>query len=172
MLQQSRDTKDLKPSHAKLSWSLSIGLGKRHEDKTLFAGAGVFHELKLPMPHQLFLAMCRVVLEAVPFAVRIGFLSSIGGGIAATLCADPVSDTQRKRTKRENPRRVPAQKSGKSRKKPGKSQKGQERTKKEGQVQIGKPPRDTNWWCIYYFLPRGHTSQKYQGSRVDLTFLR
>ena len=44
----------------------------------------------------------------------------------------------RKRTNRENPRRVPGQ-IGKITKKSGKSQKGQERTKKEGQVQIGKP---------------------------------
>ena len=81
MLRQSRDTKDPKQSHAKLSWSLSIGLGERHEDKTLFAGEGVFHELNLPIPHQLFVAMCGVMLEAVPFAVRIGFLSSIGAGL-------------------------------------------------------------------------------------------
>ena len=94
MLQQRRDTKDLKPSHAKLSWSLSVGLGERHEYKTLFVGEGVFHESKLLMPHQLFLAMCGAMLEAVLFAIRIGFLSSIGGGIAATLCADPVSETQ------------------------------------------------------------------------------
>ena len=44
---------------------------------------------------------------------------------------------KRKRTNRENPRRVPGQ-IGKI---PGKVPKGQERTKKEGQVQIGKPPR-------------------------------
>ena len=80
MLQQSRDTQDPKQSHAKLSWSLSIGLGERHEDKTLFAGEGVFHEFNLPMPHQLFVAMCGAMLEAVPFAIRIGFLSSIGAG--------------------------------------------------------------------------------------------
>ena len=44
---------------------------------------------------------------------------------------------KRKRTNRENPRRVPGQ-IGKI---PGKVPKGQKRTKKEGQVQIGKPPR-------------------------------
>ena len=44
---------------------------------------------------------------------------------------------RRKRTNRENPRRVPGQ-IGKI---PGKVPKGQKRTKKEGQVQIGKPPR-------------------------------
>ena len=81
MLQQSRDTKDPKQSHAKLSWSLSIGLGERHEDKTFFAREGVFHEFNLPMPHQLFAAMCGVMLEVVPFAVRIGFLSSIRAGL-------------------------------------------------------------------------------------------
>ena len=46
----------------------------------------------------------------------------------------------RKRTNRENPRTIPEQ----IRKIPensGKSQKGQKRTKKEGQVQIRKPPR-------------------------------
>ena len=47
---------------------------------------------------------------------------------------------KRKRTNRENPRRVPKQ-IGKIPEKSGKSQKGQKRTKKEGQVQIGKPPR-------------------------------
>ena len=47
---------------------------------------------------------------------------------------------KRKRTNRENLRRVPGQ-IGKIPKKSGKSQKGQKRTKKEGQVQIGKPPR-------------------------------
>ena len=44
---------------------------------------------------------------------------------------------KRKRTNRENPRRVPGQ-IGKI---PGKVPKGHKRTKKEGQVQIGKPPR-------------------------------
>ena len=44
---------------------------------------------------------------------------------------------KRKRTNRENPRRVPEQ-IGKI---PGKVPKGQKRTKKEGRVQIGKPPR-------------------------------
>ena len=44
---------------------------------------------------------------------------------------------KRKRTNRENPRTIPAQ-IGKI---PGKVPKGQKRTKKEGQVQIGKPPR-------------------------------
>ena len=44
---------------------------------------------------------------------------------------------KRKRTNRENPRRVPGQ-IGKI---PGKVPKWQKRTKKEGQVQIGKPPR-------------------------------
>ena len=47
---------------------------------------------------------------------------------------------KRKRTNRENPRTIPAQ-IGKIPEKSGKSQKGQKRTKKEGQVQIGKPPR-------------------------------
>ena len=47
---------------------------------------------------------------------------------------------KRKRTNRENPRRVPRQ-IGTFPKKSGKSEKGQKRTKKEGQVQIGKPPR-------------------------------
>ena len=44
---------------------------------------------------------------------------------------------KRKRTNQENPRRVPGQ-IGKI---PGKVPKGHKRTKKEGQVQIGKPPR-------------------------------
>ena len=44
---------------------------------------------------------------------------------------------RRKRTNLENPRTIPDQ-IGKI---PEKSQKGQKRTKKEGQVQIGKPPR-------------------------------
>ena len=48
--------------------------------------------------------------------------------------------TKRKRTNRENPRTIPEQ-IGKIPEKSGKSQKGQKRTKKEGQVQIGKPPR-------------------------------
>ena len=47
---------------------------------------------------------------------------------------------KRKRTNRENPRRVLGQ-IGKIPEKSGKSQKGQKRTKKEGQIQIGKPPR-------------------------------
>ena len=46
---------------------------------------------------------------------------------------------KRKRTNRENPRTIPEQ-IGKIPEKWGKSQKGQKRTKKEGQVQIGKPP--------------------------------
>ena len=46
---------------------------------------------------------------------------------------------KRKRTNRENPRTIPAQ-IGKIPEKSGKSEKGQKRTKKEGQVQIGKPP--------------------------------
>ena len=46
---------------------------------------------------------------------------------------------KRKRTNRENPRTIPEQ-IGKIPEKSGKSQKGQKRTKKEGQVQIGKPP--------------------------------
>ena len=45
---------------------------------------------------------------------------------------------KRKRTNRENPRTIPEQ-IGKIPEKSGKSQKGQKRTKKEGQVQIGKP---------------------------------
>ena len=47
---------------------------------------------------------------------------------------------KRKRANRENPRTIPEQ-IGKIPEKSGKSQKGQKRTKKEGQVQIGKPPR-------------------------------
>ena len=47
---------------------------------------------------------------------------------------------KRKRTNRENPRTIPEQ-IGKIPEKSGKSQKGQKRTKKEEQVQIGKPPR-------------------------------
>ena len=50
---------------------------------------------------------------------------------------------KRKTTNRENPRTIPAQ-IGKIAEKSGKSEKGQKRTKKdkkEGQVQIGKPPR-------------------------------
>ena len=47
---------------------------------------------------------------------------------------------KRKVTNRENPRTVPEQ-IGKIPEKSGKSQKGQKRTKKEGEVQIGKPPR-------------------------------
>ena len=47
---------------------------------------------------------------------------------------------KRKRTNRENPRTIPEQ-IGKIAENSGKSQKGQKRTKKEGQVQIGKPPR-------------------------------
>ena len=47
---------------------------------------------------------------------------------------------KRKRTNRENPRRVPEQ-IGKIPEKSGKSRKGQKRTKKEGRVQIRKPPR-------------------------------
>ena len=47
---------------------------------------------------------------------------------------------KRKRTNRENPRTIPEQ-IGKIPEKSGKSQTGQKRTKKEGQVQIGKPPR-------------------------------
>ena len=47
---------------------------------------------------------------------------------------------KRKGTNRENPRSIPEQ-IGKIPEKSDKSQKGQKRTKKEGQVQIGKPPR-------------------------------
>ena len=47
---------------------------------------------------------------------------------------------KRKRTNRQNPRRVPRQ-IGKIPEKSGESQKGQKKDKKEGQVQIGKPPR-------------------------------
>ena len=47
---------------------------------------------------------------------------------------------KRKRTNRENPRTIP-ERIGKIPEKSGKSQQGQKRTKKEGQVQIGKPPR-------------------------------
>ena len=47
---------------------------------------------------------------------------------------------KRKRTNRENPWTIPEQ-IGKIQEKSGKPQKGQKRTKKEGQVQIGKPPR-------------------------------
>ena len=47
---------------------------------------------------------------------------------------------KRKRTNRENPRTIPEQ-IGKIPEKSGKSRKGQKRIKKEGQVQIGKPPR-------------------------------
>ena len=47
---------------------------------------------------------------------------------------------KRKRTNRENPRTITAQ-IGKIPEKLGKSEKGQKRTKREGQVQIGKPPR-------------------------------
>ena len=47
---------------------------------------------------------------------------------------------KRKRTNRGNPRTIPEQ-IGKIPEKSGKSQKGQKRTRKEGQVQIGKPPR-------------------------------
>ena len=47
---------------------------------------------------------------------------------------------KRKMTNRENPRTIPEQ-FGKIPEKSGKSQKGQKMTKKEGQVQIGKPPR-------------------------------
>ena len=47
---------------------------------------------------------------------------------------------KRKRTNRENPRTIPEQ-IGKIPEKSGKSQKGQKRTQREGQVQIGKPPR-------------------------------
>ena len=47
---------------------------------------------------------------------------------------------KRKRTNRENPRTIPEQ-IRKIPEKSGKSQKGQKRTKKEGRVQIGKPPR-------------------------------
>ena len=47
---------------------------------------------------------------------------------------------KRKRTNRENPRTIPEQ-IGKIPEKSGKSRKGRKRTKKEGQVQIGKPPR-------------------------------
>ena len=47
---------------------------------------------------------------------------------------------KRKRTNRENPRTIPEQ-IGKIPEKSGKSQKRQKRTKAEGQVQIGKPPR-------------------------------
>ena len=47
---------------------------------------------------------------------------------------------KRKVTNRENPRTIPEQ-IGKIPEKSGKSQKGQKRTKKERQVQIGKPPR-------------------------------
>ena len=46
---------------------------------------------------------------------------------------------KRKGTNRENPRTIPEQ-IGKIPEKSGKSQKGQKGTKKEGQVQIGKPP--------------------------------
>ena len=47
---------------------------------------------------------------------------------------------KRNRTIRENPRTIPEQ-IRKIPEKSGKSQKGQKRTKKEGEVQIGKPPR-------------------------------
>ena len=47
---------------------------------------------------------------------------------------------KRKRTNRENPRTIPDQ-IGKIPEKSGKDKKGQKRTKKEGQVQIGKHPR-------------------------------
>ena len=48
--------------------------------------------------------------------------------------------SKRKGTSRKNPRTIP-EKIGKILEKSGKSQKGHKRTKKEGQVQIGKPPR-------------------------------
>ena len=48
---------------------------------------------------------------------------------------------KRKRTNRENPRRVPGQIGKIPKKKKGKVPKRTKRTKKEGQVQIGKPPR-------------------------------
>ena len=47
---------------------------------------------------------------------------------------------KRNGTNRENPRTIPEQ-IGNIPEKSGKSQKGQKRTKKEGRVQIGKPPR-------------------------------
>ena len=50
---------------------------------------------------------------------------------------------KRKVTNRENPRTIPEQ-IGKIPEKSGKFQKGQKRTKKEGQVQIGKPPFETS----------------------------
>ena len=46
---------------------------------------------------------------------------------------------KREGTNQENPRTIPEQ-IGKIPEKSGKSQKGRKRTKKEGQVQIGKPP--------------------------------
>ena len=61
--------------------------GKRHEDKRFIAG-------ELPMRQKLFITMCAVKLEAVPFAIRIGFLSSMGGGIAATVFADTIYVTR------------------------------------------------------------------------------
>ena len=85
MPHQSRDAKDERQGHTKLNLSLCIGLGKMREDKGFFSGEGVFHALKLPRAHKLFVAMCSVKTEAIPFAIVIGFLSSIGGGIAATV---------------------------------------------------------------------------------------
>ena len=62
---------------------------------------------------------------------------------------------ERKRTNRENPRTIPEQ-LGKIPEKSGKSQRGPKRTKKEGQVQIGKPPRLKHpRLAALEFLPRG-----------------
>ena len=44
--------------------------------------------------------MCRAKLEAVPFAVRIGFLASMGGSIAATLFADTGETSSQNRAMR------------------------------------------------------------------------
>ena len=59
------------------------------------------------------------------------------------LCRGPlllIGREREKGTNQENHRTIPEQ-IGKIPEKSGKSQKGQKRTKKEGQVQIGKPPR-------------------------------
>ena len=51
--------------------------GQEARRQEILAGEGVFHERQLPMPNKLFVTMCGVKLEALLFAIRIGFLSAV-----------------------------------------------------------------------------------------------
>ena len=67
MLKESKEANGKKESHTTISWSLCKREARGQET---FAGEGVLHELKVQMPHQLFIAMCRAELEAILFAIR------------------------------------------------------------------------------------------------------